>query len=208
MESRTVELTSRYNGEVKARMIKGHFATKHSHVSHCLDTTRVKSELRMARAAAKSFASHFSFTPTDTILTLERTKMIGAFLARDLYNAGINQQHDIAVVTPEITNDKMLLRDNLIPYLKGKQVLLMTASASTGITILSVLEGIRYYGGEPVGVATIFGSTDMVAGIPVTRLFGVEDLQDYESYPLAQCPLCKSGIKVDAVVNSYGYSKI
>lgn len=149
MESRTVELTSRYNGEVKANTIKGHFATKHSHVSHCLDTTRVKSELRMARAAAKSFAEQFSYTPVDTVLTLERTKMIGAFLARDLYNGGINLHHDVAVVTPEITDDKMILRDNLIPYLKDKHVLLMTASATTGMTILAALEGIRYYGESP-----------------------------------------------------------
>lgn len=208
MESRTVELTSRYNGEVKANTIKGHFATKHSHVSHCLDTTRVKSELRMARAAAKSFAEQFSYTPVDTVLTLERTKMIGAFLARDLYNGGINLHHDIAVVTPEITDDKMILRDNLIQYLKGKHVLLMTASATTGMTILAALEGIRYYQGEPVGVATIFGSCDKIADLPVTRLFGVDDIQGYESYSKTNCPLCKAGVKVDAVVNSYGYSKI
>jgi len=208
MEKRAVELTSRYNGEVKARTIAGHFATKHSHVSHCLDTTRVKSELRMARAAAKSFAERFAFVPVDTIITLERTKMIGAFLARDLYNAGINLNHDIAVITPEITNDKMILRDNLVPYLKGKQALLLTASATTGMTIRAALEGIRYYGGEPVGAATIFGSTDSVADIPITHLFGVEDIQDYASYPVAECPLCRAGVKVDAVVNSYGYSKI
>ena len=162
----------------------------------------------MARAAAKSFAEQFSYTPVDTVLTLERTKMIGAFLARDLYNGGINLHHDVAVVTPEITDDKMILRDNLIPYLKDKHVLLMTASATTGMTILAALEGIRYYGGEPVGVATIFGSCDRIGDLPVTRLFGVDDIQGYESYSKTECPLCKAGVKVDAVVNSYGYSKI
>lgn len=208
MENRTIELTSRYNGEVKANIIQGHFATKHSHVSHCLDTTRVKSELRMARAAAKSFAEQFAHLPVDTIVTLERTKMIGAFLARDLYNSGINLNHDIAVLTPEITDDKMIVRDNLIRYLKGKQVLLITASATTGMTMLAALSGIRYYGGEPIGAASIFGSPECVADVPVKHLFGVEDVDGYASYPVSECPLCRAGMKVDAVVNSYGYSKL
>ena len=209
MEKRAFYLRAKRNGDVRIRVIPGHFATKHSHVNYCIDMTQVKSELKMARAATRLFADDFSFTPVDTIMSFERMKMIGAFLARDLSHTGINQHQDIAVLSPEIADGKMLLRDNFLPYIKGKRVLVLTASASTGMTVAAAIEGIRYYGGEPVAAATIFGArfhTD--ADVPVSRLFGVEDLPDYASYLPSACPMCKAGIKVDALVNSYGYSKI
>lgn len=209
MEHKAFLLRARRGGDVTVRVIPGHFATKHSHVNYCVDMTQVKSELKMARSAAKLFGESFRYTPVDTIITLERMKMVGAFLARDLYLAGINLGQDIAVITPEITDSKMLLRDNFIPYVKGKNVLLLTASASTGMTVAAAIEGIRYYGGEAVGAATIFGGSFQSAeNVPVVKLFGVEDIPDYHSSIGAECPLCKAGVKIEAVVNSYGYSKI
>lgn len=208
MEERAFQLIARRSGEVAIRVIPGHFATKHSHVSHCIDMTQVKSEFKMARAAARLFAENFCNTPVDTVITLERMKMVGAFLARDLSHAGINLNQDIAVITPEITDNKMLLRDNFIPYVENRHVLLLTASATTGMTVLSALEGIRYYGGEAVGAATVFGGDFQGVDVPVVRLFGSEDIHDYRSFAPVDCPLCKSGVKVDALVNSYGYSKI
>lgn len=208
MESKTAVRTAKRNNAVNMRVIEGHFATKHSHVSHCIDLTAVKSEMKMARAAAKLFAENFIGTPVDTVVTLERTKMVGAFLAGELSHAGINANQDIAVITPEINDDKMILRDNLLPYVKGKHVLLLTATATTGLTIASALEGIRYYGGLPAGAATIFGGDFWVYNVPVVKLFGVEDLENYHSWSATECPLCKNGVKIDALINSYGYSKI
>lgn len=208
MENRAVLLSARRNGTVKIRVIEGHFATQHSHVTHCIDMTQVKSELNMARTTARLFAESFYMTAVDTIITLERTKMIGGFLASELAYTGVNVNEDIAVISPEITNDKMLLRDNFLPYVKGKRVLLLTATATTGLTLRSALEGIRYYGGEPVGAATVFGGDFQIGNIPVVRLFDVEDIQGYHSHTAAECPLCRAGVKVEALINSYGYSKI
>ncbi len=208
MESKTTIVTARRNSAITMRVIEGHFATKHSHVSHCIDLTAVKAELNMARAAAKLFADDFRSAPIDTIITLERTKMIGAFLAGELSHAGVNANQDIAVISPEITDDKMILRDNLVSYVKDKRVLLLTATATTGLTIASALEGIRYYGGAPAGAATIFGGDFWVWNVPVVKLFGVEDLSEYHSWAPTECPLCRSGVKVDGLINSYGYSKI
>ena len=89
----------------------------------------------------------------------------------------------------------------------NNNVLLLTASATTGQTVHSGIEGIRYYGGMAVGAATVFGG-EFECDVPVVKLFGVEDIKDYCSYSAQDCPLCKKGVKVDAVVNSYGYSKI
>ena len=207
MEKRAYEIISHLNREIKIKIIDGHFATKHSHVSHCIDMTEVKSSLNASKAAAKIFADGFIGTPVDTIISLERMKMVGAFLADYLTHAGINARQDIAVISPEITNDKMILRDNFLPYVKGKNVLLLTASATTGQTVNSGIEGIAYYGGTPVGAATVFGG-EFACSVPVVKLFGTENIPDYVSISTQDCPLCRKGVKVDAVVNSYGYSKI
>lgn len=207
MEKRAIEISSHVNREITVSVIPGHFATKHSHVSHCIDMTKVKSQLNMAKAAAKILSDSFSGTPVDTIITLERMKMVGAFMAENLAAAGVNARQNIAVLTPELMGDKMLLRDNFLPYVMNNHVLLLTASATTGQTVQSAIEGIKYYGGTPVGAATVFGG-DFECEVPVVRLFGVRDIPGYKSYSSQECPLCKKGVKVDAVVNSYGYSKI
>ena len=209
MEKRAYELFAKRNREITLRAIPGHFVTKHSHVSHCIDLTKVKSQMSTAKAAARLFAETFRYTaPVDTIISLERMKMVGAFLASELSISGLNLHQDIAVISPEITDDKMILRDNFLPYVKGKNVLLLTATATTGLTVKSAVEGVRYYGGDAVGAATVFGADLTQVDVPVARLFGVEDIPGYASYPIAECPLCRAGIKVDALVNSYGYSKI
>lgn len=207
MEKRAIELYSHYNREISIKVIPGHFATKHSHISHCIDMTKVKSQLNTAKAAAKFLADSFMGTPVDTILTFDRMKMVGAFMAEYLSASGINSRQDIAVLTPELMGDKMLLRDNFLPYVINSHVLLLTASATTGQTVNCGIEGIRYYGGAPVGAATVFGG-EFECELPVVKLFGVKDIPGYTSYNPQDCPLCKKGVKVDAVVNSYGYSKI
>ncbi len=208
MEKRAYYIGAKRNGDVKIAVIPGHFATKHSHVNYCVDMTRVKSEMAMAKQVARLFAETYCNTPVDTIISLERMKMVGAFLANELSHSGINLRQDIAVISPEITDNKMLLRDNFIPYVQGKHVLLLTASATTGMTIAAAVEGIRYYGGEAAGAATVFGAEFHGVDVPVTRLFGVEDIPGYSSHLPAECPLCRAGVKIDALVNSYGYSKI
>lgn len=205
MISNEISLTA--NKDVSIKVISGHFATRHSHVNYCVDMTKIKSQLDSAKAAARLLAASFMSTPVDTIISLDRMKMVGAFMAEFISQTHVNYQKDIAVITPEITNDKLLLRDNFLPYIKDKRIVLLTASATTGKDVRSVVAGIRYYGGEPVGAATVFGG-EFECDIPVYKIFGMESVPDYRSYAPADCPLCKSGVKVDAVVNSYGYSKI
>ena len=207
MEKRVTELFSVLNREITIKVIPGHFATKHSHISHCIDMTQVKSRLNCAKAAAKILSDSFISTPVDTIITLDRMKMVGAFMAHYLSHAGINLNHDIAVISPELVEDKLLLRDNFLPFVMNSHVLLLTASATTGQTVNSAIEGIRYYGGAPVGAATVFGS-EFACEVPVVKLFGLKDIKGYASYSPQECPLCRQGLKVDAVVNSYGYSKL
>ena len=40
------------------------------------------------------------------------------------------------------------------------------------------------------------------------KLFDVNDVLNYEAYPVGECPFCKKGHKIEAMVNGYGYSKL
>lgn len=208
METRATQIRASQNGKVVIDAIPGHFATQHSHVNYCIDMTKVKSQMSMAKTAAEMIAEAFANTPVDTIITLERTKMVGAFLASALSHSGINVNLDINVISPEITNDLLVLRDNLAPYVRGQRVLLLCATATTGLTAKSAVEGIRYYGGEPAGVACVFGGDFEIEDLPVVKLIDMSDVPAYASYSPSLCPLCKAGKKIDALINSYGYSKI
>ncbi len=210
METKAYELFAKRNHKVSIRVIPGHFVTQHSHVNYCVDMTRVKSEARLARYAAKLFAESFSGVAIDTIITLERMKMVGAFLAEEFSNnPGLNMNQEIAVISPEFTaDDKLILRDNLVPYVKHRRVLILCATATTGITAMNAIRGIRYYDGDAVGVATVFGGNFEIPGVAVKKLISAEDLPSYASYRPGECPLCKNGVKIDALINSYGYSKI
>ena len=64
-------------------------------------------------------------------------------------------------------------------------MLVLCATATTGLTAKGAVDGIRYYGGEPVGLATVFGGDFQLDGIPVVRLMSAEDLCDYASFAQA-----------------------
>ena len=63
-------------------------------------------------------------------------------------------------------------------------------------------------GGDPVGIASIFASVKECAGYPVASIFDTHDLPDYETYDSHSCPWCRQGKKIDALVNSFGYSSL
>ncbi|MEG0614445.1 MAG: orotate phosphoribosyltransferase, partial [Oscillospiraceae bacterium] len=80
--------------------------------------------------------------------------------------------------------------------------------ATTGKTINRSLECIKYYGGNTVGISAIFSAIDKKYDIEIDSIFTPDDIGGYETYPFTECPLCKEGRRIDAIVNSFGYSKI
>ena len=199
-------------GSLKLHVAKGHFATSHSHINYYVDLTFTKHRLSEARAAARQLAMQYkSSTMIDTILCLDGTEVVGACMASELTKVGfssINVHNTIYVVTPEhTTGSQLLFRDNIIPMIRGKHVLILAASVTTGYTVQGGIEAIQYYGGSVAGVAAIFASTNECFGYPIASVFSPEGiLDDYESHPSHDCPLCKAGQKVDAIVNTYGIS--
>ena len=195
------------------RVTKGHFATSHSHTNYYIDVTTQKMRLSEAQAVAKELLPYYdSTTIVDTILCLDGTEVIGACLARELTRNGfvnMNAHQTIYITTPEHTmGSQLLLRDNLVPMVAGKNVLILAASVTTGYTALGAIEAVNYYGGRVAGIASIFATVDQLQGMPVRSCFNPNDLPDYASYTAHECPLCKAGVKLDALVNSFGFSKL
>ena len=99
-------------------------------------------------------------------------------------------------------------RDNLQPTIKGKNILLLLAVVTTGKTIAKGMECIQYYGGILQGISAIFTAVDQVDGIPIHSVYTKRELPDYQAFDFRECPFCQKGQKLDALVNSYGYSKL
>ena len=200
-------------GKVPLRLARGHFATNHSHINYYIDITYQKTRLSEARDSAYELVSHFiNDTPVDTILCLDGTAVLGTCVAEELTKSGfrtINQHQTIYVLEPEYNaNSQIIFRDNIKPMITGKHVLVLMASVTTGYTAKRSIEAISYYGGHIAGVASIYRAVDEVAGYPVRSIYSVSDLPDYASYDYRECPYCKAGKKIDALVNSFGYSAL
>ena len=195
------------------RVAKGHFATSHSHINYYIDVTMQKTRLSEARAVALELVSSYTHTTiVDTILCLDGTEVIGACMASELTRDGyvnMNAHQTIYVITPEYTTgSQIILRDNLAPMVKGKHVLILAASITTGYTVQAAVEAVNYYGGTVAGLSAIFATTHECMGYEVTSIFDPASLPDYASFDSRDCPMCKAGQHIDALVNSFGYSAL
>lgn len=201
------------NNDLFLRVAKGHFATSHSHTNYFIDVTTQKTRISEAKAVAKALVEKYRMnTIVDTVLCVDGTEVIGACVADELTKEdfiNMNAHQTVYVVSPEYTaNGQIVFRDNVIPMIHGKHVLVLAASVTTGKTAQEVIDAVTYYGGNVVGVSAIFATVEDCQGYPVNCVYNPNDLDDYESYNSHDCPMCKSGMKLEALVNSFGYSKL
>ena len=90
MENRIYKVMSK-NSNVPLKIAHGHFATNHSHVNYYIDMTTLKTRQSEAEAAAKALVPHYiANTVVDTILCLDGTQIIGAYLAQELNRSGVS----------------------------------------------------------------------------------------------------------------------
>ena len=195
------------------RVYPGHFVTPNSHINYYVDMTDMKSRQSEAEGVAEAISKFYSSSAAiDTILCMDSVNVIGAYLAQKLTQAGnisMNAHKTIYILSPEISSTgQILFRENEKHMIKDKHVLVLLASATTGRTVSSSTNTVRYYGGEVVGVSAIFSAMEYVDGIPITHLFGPGDLNNYRSYPHSSCALCEKKIPIDAICNSHGFSLV
>ncbi len=213
LENRYSKIYSQVNPNAIIRVTPGHFATTHSHINYYVDMTILKSRRSEAEAAAQVLAAKYTTTTyIDTIICMDGCEVIGAYLADELSKSGImsmNQHHTMYVVSPEVNaGGQLIFRDNMQFMVDGKHCLLLLASATTGRTIDRALQCIEYYGGIVEGVSALFSASKQVRGVDVNAIFNDDDLPDYETFENGKCPMCARGEKLDAIVNSYGYSRL
>lgn len=207
-----VKLPTNRDG-VNLRVCNGHFSTGHSHINYYIDITLQKTRLSEARATAKAICESFRTSAlVDTIICLDNTEVIGTCLAEELTKndfRNMNAHQTIYVVTPEFTADnKILFRENILPMITGKHVLILAASVVTGSTARGAIEAINYYGGRVSGIGSIFATTNEFEGYTVASIFNPRDLPGYLSYLPSECEMCRRGQKIDALVNIHGYSQL
>ncbi|MBE5864168.1 MAG: orotate phosphoribosyltransferase [Lachnospiraceae bacterium] len=208
-----IKINHKTKRNISMRVVPGHFVTSHSHINFYFDMTTMKIRRSEAQAVAQAIAEQYSYsTVVDTIVCMDGCEVIGAYLAEALENAGImsmNSHKTIYVVTPEINaQNQLIFRDNIRSAIENKHVLLLLASATTGKTISSSLECIQYYGGTLAGISALFSAVTEVEGQEVHSIFNASDVPQYSTYKSHECPMCRSAQKIDALVNSFGYSEL
>ncbi len=208
-----VKINSKRYPDIVLRVVPGHFVTPNSHINKYVDMTAMMRRQSEAKAVARAMAEYYNVsTKIDTIICMDGTEIIGAYLADDLTKAGVlstNAHKTMYITAPEYDlSGQMIFRENTIMMVRNKKVLVVLASATTGRTISRAVESINYYGGEVVGISAIFSAVSAVAGLPVFSIFDRRDVPDYEAYRHRDCPMCRKGIKVDAICNGFGYSPL
>lgn len=203
------KLTSSHYHDVVLKIVPGHFVTPNSHVNYYFDLSTMKTRQNEAKAAAKALSdAYYATTTVDTIVCMEGTEVIGAYLSEELTHIGvmsINQHKTLYIVTPEYNpSGQMIFRGNLVPMIRGKHVLILAASITTGRTLQRAVESVLYYGGTISGVSAIFSAVSKVGGLNVHALFTKQDIPDYAAYDHEHCQMCKKKEPVTAICNGFG----
>ncbi|MCR4741093.1 MAG: orotate phosphoribosyltransferase [Lachnospiraceae bacterium] len=201
------------NKDVVLRYIPGHFVTPNSHVNVYMDLSDMKARQREARATGEELAEKYLVSDLiDTILCLNGMEVVGAYLANKLTKAGLisaNAHQTIYIATPEYnTSGQMMFRENIQHMIKGKRVLILIDTATTGATLKSAIGSVRFYQGTVAGISAIFSVADKIENIEINALYSTRDMPDYKSFAPDNCALCKAGEPIDAFCNGFGYSTI
>lgn len=212
MDERLQDLRSTKNPKARIKIMKGHFATGNSHINTYIDMSTVKVRHNNCRETAKVLAAEYMHvTPIDTIVCLEETDTIGTFMAEQLADGhySLSSGNNISIVSPEYhQSGQILFRDNVQRMVRNSQVLILAPSITTGKSVKRAIEAVLYYGGRVCGICSVFSSINKINGLEVKTIFTNKDIPDYRAYSPVDCPMCQAGQRLDAIVNSYGYSKL
>lgn len=214
IRERMVKFYAENDNSISLNAVPGHFATSSSHINYYIDVTSLKVRAKEAREVARSMKSKMlhHVSTVDTIVCMDGTEVVGGYLAEELekgHFANNNKHETVYVVSPEVNSiNQLLFRENIRPSIEGKNVLLLLATMSTGETVRRSLECIEYYGGKSVGVVAIFSTTTHLDRTDVFPLFTANDLPGYQTFTPHECPYCKKGIAIEAMVNGFGYAKL
>lgn len=200
--------------DVFIHALPGHFVSASSHINYYVGTSDIKHNHKVSVEAARLMAEYYSARSidVDTVLCLYETQALGAYLAHELARPSMmtpNPDLDVFVLGPEYdAAGNMIFRDNLRRMIAGKNIVVLISCITSGKTVDRAMQSVKYYGGNVVGITSIFSAAENIDGIEVNTLFTPADLPNYASYAAHDCPLCKNGDAVTAMINGYGFSKL
>ena len=196
------------------KVIPGHFTTSNAHLSHYLDVSGLKSNALVARDVARELATpYLSSSFVEAIVCMERTEVIGAFLAQELLQGGVSAINgvggEIHVVSP-ITNSlgQLSFKSSTIKLITNRNVILLVASISSGRTLDSALDCMAYYNAKIAGISALFLALHDTQEQNIHTLFTSADIPGYQIFSSRKCEMCQAGQKLDALISSEGYTKI
>ena len=89
-------------------------------------------------------------------------EVVGTYLAEALTKVGVmsyNAHKSLYVLSPEYsTAGQIIFRDNIQMAIRDKYILVLMGSVTTGKTLETALECIRYYGGNVTGACAVFSA--------------------------------------------------
>jgi len=212
MEPKSYSISLAKNPKIVINILSGHFSTNNAHSNCYLDFSELKSNVLLAKDVARELAiPYISSTPVDTIVCMEKTSVIGAFLADDLMQEGtsiINSGNEIYVVSPfNNAYGNWVFPSNRTEWIRDKNILVLVATVSSGRALNSVLECISYYGGKLAGISALYSVLPDSHHLKINALFSPDDIDGYQLFTPGECQMCKNGQKLDALISSEGYTK-
>jgi len=213
MDNKSYKISLEKNPIIAIKVTPGHFTTSTRHINHYLDVSELKTNALVARDVAQELAiPYLSSALVDTIVCMERTEVIGAFLAQELLQPGtavMNSGGEIHIATPvNNIHGHMIFQDNVIEWITNKNVILLVASVSSARAIHIGMDCIAYYGGRLAGISALFVASPEKQKDKINALFTSDDIPGYQLFETVDCTMCKAGEKLDALVNSDGYTRI
>ena len=201
------------NPLIKMKVVPGHFTTNSSHLSHYLDLNNLKSNAVVAREVTRELAlPYLTTTSVDTIVCMEGTEVIGAYMAEELLQKGtsfaeVDRQINVVVPVSNVYR-KLMFQHDMQELIDNRNIILLLSSISSGASLNSALECLRYYGGKIVGISTLFNAYPDQFEQKIHTMFTSKDIPDYKLYSPNNCPICSEGRKLDAIIIHDGYLKI
>ena len=231
------KIKSKLDSDIELKVIPGHFSSDRYHVNYYIDMSSLKTRVKAVKKIAEVMAQQYikkvnikpslnssliemgsltamgaNVKPVDTIICMDGCEVIGAYLAEEFMKVGVpnkTQHNSMYVISPEFDNTgQMVVRNNIKNKIKGRNVLVVLASAMGGQTITKAVGTILAYGGKVTGLSVIFGNVTEVDGYPVYSVFTKDDIPNFRLSDPENCQDCKDGKKLTAVVNSYGYEEL
>ena len=150
--------------------------------------------------------------PIDTIICMDGCEALGAYVADKLSGYGVSTNNEFGtynIITPDFDDSgAMIVTDDIQKMLKGKNILILLATAMQGKTLGRVLSTVTEFGGRIIGISVIFAMVDNLDGYPVNAVFSKEDLPDFTLDEDKNCDLCAKKVPIDGIITRYGLRKV